>query len=184
MPEVPGPISFLGLQAALAEEIRSVLSGITTTDYRGNDVYGVTVYEQNLPIPDPDAEPDDIDGDYATLNGLEPYFPYALVRIYEAVEDEESDGGWDVTAEIHLGVHDADLANQGHRHILNMIQRIVDRFTHEPVLEPYWIAVPNRMAWAVQEDADSAGYPFYFGGVSIHFEAPKIDRRWPGGYGI
>ena len=80
-----------------------------------------------------------------------------------------------MTADIHLGVYDADLDNQGHQHVATMIQRIANRFAAEPLLDKKYRAQQD-MEWALQ---DENTYPYFFGGIRIKFSVPKIGRSEP-----
>ena len=80
--------------------------------------------------------------------------------------------------EIHIGICDHSKKNIGHRHIMNMIQDVVDRFAAEPLLNKKFRAEQD-IEWAIQ---DEDTYPFYFGGVAISFNVPKIGRREPKHY--
>ncbi len=152
----------LDLQEALVKEVEYLLKDITTFNAEGNRVEGVKAYRQQLPIITSDEEDDS------------KFIPYALVRLYDG-KTEDDDSPWVVTTDIHLGVHDASTENQGHCHIMVMCQRIIDRFAAEPLLDRKYRAEQD-MEWAVQ---DSDMYPFYFGGVRIKFDIPKIGRREP-----
>lgn len=61
---------------------------------------------------------------------------------------------------------------------MNMIQDVVDRFVAEPLLNKKFRAEQD-IEWAIQ---DEDTYPFYFGGVAISFNVPKIGRREPKHY--
>lgn len=56
-----------------------------------------------------------------------------------------------------------------------MIQRLVNRFAAEPLLDHKYRAQQD-MEWAVQ---DEETYPYFFGGVRIKFSVPKIGRGDP-----
>ena len=74
-----------------------------------------------------------------------------------------------------FGVYDPDASNQGHRHVMTMCQRLLDRYAAEPLLAKRYRAEQD-MEWAIQ---DEDTYPYYFGGVRIKFNIPKIGRREP-----
>lgn len=126
---------------------------------------GVNVYEQNLPVVTDDEEDES------------QFFPYALVKL-ETGKTADDDSPWVVATEIHFGICDHSKKNIGHRHIMNMIQDVVDRFAAEPLLNQKFRAEQD-IEWAVQ---DEDTYPFYFGGVAISFNVPKIGRREPKHY--
>lgn len=148
-----------GLQDALMEEVKEILKDIITEDVSGERVDGVNVFAQQLPIITADEEDE-------TQS-----VPYAVIKILDgSTVDGEP---WAVTVGIYFSVHDADDRNQGHRHVMVMIQRVIDRFASEPLLDGRYWAQPE-MEWAIDSE-DS--YPFFFGGVCIKFGVPKIGRR-------
>lgn len=155
-------MTILDLQDELAKDVEYILKDIVTINVEGERISGVNVYKQQLPVVISDEEDDS------------KFVPYALIRLYDG-KTEDDDVPWIVTADIHLGVHDADASNQGHRHIMVMCQRIINRYASEPLLAKKYRAEPD-MEWALQ-DGDT--YPYYFGGVRIKFNVPKIERREP-----
>ena len=155
-------MTVLDFQEELEKDVEHILKDIVTINAAGERVSGVNVYRQQLPVIASDEEDDSR------------FLPYALVRLYDG-KTEDDDTPWIVTADIHFGVHDADPSNQGHQHILVMCQRLIDRYAAEPLLAKKYRAEQD-MEWAVQ-DADT--YPYFFGGVRIKFNVPKIGRREP-----
>lgn len=148
-----------GLQDALMEDVRETLKDIITEDVACERVEGVKVFAQQLPIITADEE------------DTTQFLPYAVIKILDAKTDR--DDPWTVAMGIYLGVYDPSQENQGHKHVMVMIQRIIDRFTADPLLEKRYWAQPE-MEWAL-DSAD--GYPFFYGGVCIRFSVPKIGRR-------
>lgn len=149
----------LHLQDALAEEVKETLKDIITEDEAGERVEGVNVFTQQLPA----IRAHERDGARA--------LPYAVVKLLDGRTVNEDP--WTVTVGVYLGVWDRDRENQGHRHVLVMIQRIVDRFVSEPLLDDRYWAQPE-MEWALDvEDLR----PEFYGCVCIKFSVPKIGRR-------
>ncbi len=153
-------MTILNFQDALMEETGNILKGVGTKNASGENVDGVNLFAQNLPIVQSD------EGDESK------FFPYAIIKVYDG-GTEGDDSPWTVTADIHLGVYDPDEDNQGHRHVAIMIQRLVNRFAAEPLLVRKYRAQQD-MEWAMQ---DEETYPYFFGGVRIRFSVPKIGRR-------
>lgn len=147
------------LQDALVEEVKEILKDIITDDGSGGRVCGVNVFAQQLPVFRAG------EGDASKA------LPYAVVKLIDGVTTDEVP--WAVTAGIYLGVCDRERANHGHRHVMVMIQRIVDRFVSEPLLDDRYRAQPE-MEWAL--DTDDL-YPNFYGAVCIKFSVPKIGRR-------
>ena len=153
-------MTILNFQDALMEETGNILKGVGTKNASGENVDGVNLFAQNLPIVQSG------EGDESK------FFPYAIIKVYDG-GTEGDDSPWTVTADIHLGVYDPDEDNQGHRHVAIMIQRLVNRFAAEPLLVRKYRAQQD-MEWAMQ---DEETYPYFFGGVRIRFSVPKIGRR-------
>ena len=153
-------MTILNFQNALMEETGNILKGVGTKNTSGEIVYGVNLFAQNLPIVQSDDEDES------------KFFPYAIIKVYDG-RTEDDDSPWTVTADIHLGVYDSDEDNQGHQHIAVMIQRLVNRFAAEPLLDQKYRAQQD-MEWAMQ---DEETYPYFFGGVRMKFSVPKIGRR-------
>ena len=152
----------LDLQEELAQEVSKILKDIVTVNAAGESISGVHVYKQNLPIILSDEEDDS------------KFLPYAIVRLSEG-KTEDDDTPWVDTVDILFGVHDSNESNQGHQHIMVMCQRVIDRFAAEPLLASRYRAEQD-MEWAIQ---DEDTYPYYFGGVRMKFNVPKIGRRDP-----
>ena len=56
-----------------------------------------------------------------------------------------------------------------------MCQKLIDRYAAEPLLAKKYRARQD-MEWALQDDES---HPYFFGGVRIKFDIPKIGRRIP-----
>lgn len=153
-------MTILNFQNALMEETGNILKGVGTKNMSGEIMDGVNLFAQNLPIVQSDDEDES------------KFFPYAIIKVYDG-RTEDDDSPWTVTADIHLGVYDSDEDNQGHQHIAVMIQRLVNRFAAEPLLDQKYRAQQD-MEWAMQ---DEETYPYFFGGVRMKFSVPKIGRR-------
>lgn len=157
-------MTFKNLQDDLIAEVEDLLKDIRTKNTDEKEVVGVKGYAHGLPITQSDED------DPAQ------YFPYFIVR-FDLGKTADDDDCWHVATNIIFGVHETALEN-GHEHILVMIQRVVDRFAWDPGLAGKYRA-DQDIQWAVQEDDT---YPFYFGAVAIKFSAPKIGRKEPDYY--
>lgn len=146
----------------LRGEIELLLKDVVTKNTAGESVTGVKGYEYRLPIIVSDEEDES------------QFFPYFIVKPLEG-KTEDDDDPWLVTVDILIGICENDKDVLGQKHLLVMIQRILDRFAEEPLLNKKYRA-EQKMEWAVQ---DEDTYPFYFGGVEIKFRIPKIGRRIP-----
>lgn len=117
------------LQDDLVEELKLVFKDLR---YKtpGGELSEINIFPQALPIPGP-AEPPEGESTEYLEEGLgvtdpvkeEDPYPYAIVRIEDG-KIETIDGNQAVTVLIILGAYNDSLENQGHKDILNMIQRI------------------------------------------------------------
>ena len=88
-------------------------------------------------------------------------------------EIENADSAQAVNINLLIGVYEPDYDKQGHKDILTIIARIYERFAKEPVLNGRYI-LQYPVLWSLQEEES---HPFYFGGVSLTFEAAAVRRE-------
>ena len=148
------------LQRDLVSEIQNLLSNIEFEKADGTKVLGASGYIQQLPK----LESDDDDPDQ--------FFPYFIVRHVQS-RTESDMAPWVATIDILLGVYDDSFENDGHFQLENACQRITDRFTFDPLLNHAWRAEQD-IEISMQEDDT---YPYFFGGVELKFQVPKIRRN-------
>jgi hypothetical protein len=148
------------LQQDLAAEISNLLSNLEFKKADGTKQIGATGYLQQLSkLESDDADPDQ-------------YFPYFIVRHIQSVTKSDMDP-WTVTMHVLLGVYDDGAENAGHFQLENACQRITDRFIYEPLLSHSW-RCEQEIEIDMQEDDT---YPYFFGGVELKFQVPKIRRN-------
>lgn len=145
----------------LCDEIKLLFSEWKFKDESG-EYSRFSVFEQALPIPAGENEP-------------EP-FPYIVVRA--------EDGGTTMPTKpetarviITIGIYDDALENQGHKDILNSIDRIRQRFERNPLLKTRYMRLQSAehpIHWAVPDDDT---YPYYFGAIEMFFAIPKIETE-------
>lgn len=145
------------LTSFLQEEI---LKDVLSKKVTGEKV-SPTGYIQNLPMQQSEED-------------LEP-FPYFIVRVTEG-EIEGDEGPQDVTILILFGSYDDERDNQGFKDILIMIERVQQHFRRYPLLLNKYRIKPN-MAWSLQEDEAAETFPYYFGGMELHFETAVIQKE-------
>lgn len=105
-------------------------------------------------------------------------FTYLIVRVDNgAIETPAS--AHKVATLILIGVFDDDAANSGHAAILEIMEKIQERYQKSTALlgldEKTIVAVLDRdspMTWALQ---DEESYPYFFGGINITWDlaAPR-----------
>lgn len=121
----------------------------------------LNVYSQALPVQQSDEEEDPV--------------PYLIVRLSSG-EDHGGESSFNtVKLVIIIGIWDDALDNQGHRDVLNIIQKIYERFSKNPCLN-HRSVYTGEFNWAAQED----GYfPYFFGACSMSFNIAAIRREDP-----
>ena len=130
------------LQSALVAEVTDLLKETTSTNTLGEIVTGVTGYEQFLPVLRNDDDTPDM------------FFPYFIVRLDNGKTADDNDL-WNVRTDILIGIHDEGNENDGHKIVLNCINRIINRFSQEATLgTPRIIASPSEVDWFSMADAE------------------------------
>lgn len=149
----------LMLQDELAAELERLFSDYAYKKPGSEERVPLNVFTQHIPINESDDEEDPV--------------PYLIVRLSSG----DDEGGRDSFNEVHLvvivGIFDDALNAQGHRDILNIIQKIYERFSENPNLNNK-AAYTGAFHWATQEDNY---YPFFFGACSMSFNIAAIRRE-------
>lgn len=121
----------------------------------------LNVYSQALPVQQSDEEEDPV--------------PYLIVRLSSGEDPGGGSSFNTVKLVIIIGIWDDALDNQGHRDVLNIIQKIYERFSKNPCLN-HRSVYTGEFNWAAQED----GYfPYFFGACSMSFNIAAIRREDP-----
>lgn len=121
----------------------------------------LNVYPQSLPVQESDEDADPV--------------PYLIVRLSGGSDPGGESSVNTVKLVIIIGIWDDDLSNQGHRDVLNIIQKIYERFSKDPCLNRR-AAYTGDWNWALQED----GYfPYHFGACSMSFNIAAIRKEDP-----
>ena len=166
------------LQDDLKNELEAILEHFRLRDPDGNPSK-VNVFKQFLPIPEADEIPDtvtDLELEEGTYNARAKQvpFPYILVRVLEGTI-ENIDGNQAVDVNLLIGVVDKDRDNQGYKDVLNIIQKIYERFAKNAILaHKYECIMPIQ--WAMQEEES---WPYFFGGMALRFDTTAIRREDP-----
>ena len=135
----------------MCDEINLLFNEWKFKDENG-DFQKFSVFEQALPAREGEDDP-------------EP-FPYIVVRV--------EDGG---TTSPTIGIFDESLENQGHKDILNVIDRIRQRFERNQLLKKKYMRLQSEehpIHWAMPDDDT---YPFFFGALEMFFAIPKINTE-------
>lgn len=153
----------IDFQRELIKDLTALFSNISTKDTLGKTVKGVKGYPQRLPIVESDEEDES------------QFFPYFIVRISEG-NTPDDDTPWLVAVDILFGIYDNTLdVPVGSQKIMIMCERLINHFAEEPLLAKKYRAEQD-IEFALQ---DEDTHPYYFGGVRIKFNIPKVARREP-----
>jgi len=150
----------LDLQSVIVSELQTLFDGIFFPKYsQDTDDLSVPVplnlYTQALPTE--------------SGGNLEVYMPYIVVQIQNGKQEEEMEPG-EVTVMLNIGIYDNDPANQGHAHVLNIIETIYqDLFQKRTLGGKYFIKTPFE--WAVNDDDL---WPMFLGSIQTRWNVPII----------
>lgn len=119
------------------------------------------IFGQSLPIRESDEQDDP--------------FPYIIVRIDSG--DMKGENPQHVKIRILIGIYDDGYDINGHKDVLNIIQKIYEQFAKNPVLEHKYVMKDdpqNPFIWALQ---DEDIYPYYYGAIEMTWETRAIRRE-------
>ncbi len=122
----------------------------------------VSVFEQSLPIPVGEDEP-------------EP-FPYIVVRAEDG-GTASPEAPETVRVRFVIGIFDDNSQNRAHIDVFNMIDRIRQRFEKNPLLRKQYYKLQSEQyptRWAVPDDDT---FPYFFGVLEMYFAIPKIETE-------
>lgn len=170
-------------QEALAREVeviaRDILFQVNQGAGRPPGLGPIRAYCQNLPIQRGEEAGEDGRGpdsiDYVD-QGEEPVFkcPWAVVKL-DGGKTEEHGGIQVVRTAVCFGIYNRSPENKGHQEILNLIQRVYERFAREPLLDCQYTC-QGDFEWALQ---DEDTYPYFFGAISMTFTFAGFRRENP-----
>lgn len=144
----------------LAKELKSIFKGQEYKSSNGKYV-PLNIYKHALPINETDDDPDRI--------------PYVIVRVSSGKDDGPGDSFNTVKLVIIIATWDDSLDQQGYRDVLNIIQKIYERFQKSPNLNNK-AAFDGKFEWLLQEDDYN---PFFFGACSLQFSIAAVRREDP-----
>ena len=146
------------LQDELVEEMKRLLANHLYKTPAGGRI-PINVFAQNIPVNETDEDEDPI--------------PYIIVRLNSGDDDGTRDSFNKVKLVIIIGIWDDSLDNQGHRDILNIVQKVYERFHTNPNLNNKAVYA-GEFNWALQDDTY---YPYSFGACSLNFNIAAIRRE-------
>lgn len=163
----------LFFQQALTEEIKVITNGMLFHAPKKKELVPIEVFPQSLPIPvygeNESSETNNYMNslDYENSQIDDPVFkcPWCIVKLVEGniagINEQQS-----IQVAICFGVFNDDTHNQGHFELLNLFQKIYERFAVNPILDGQFTCT-GVFDWALQ---DEETYPYYFGAITTGFK--------------
>lgn len=165
-------------QRALMREIERICGDMSFEDANGNEDAKLVCYEQYMPLPHKAVEEiedpavDSIDFTAAEIEDAIQRFPWCKTAIV-GVEVKEPNGNQIVTFELNIGIYEASLQKTGHRAILNIYDRIYQRFAGDPLLDSQYY---NTGKFLLEFERDTQ-WPYYYGYIVTEFDVLGISRN-------
>ncbi|WP_167955125.1 hypothetical protein [Anaerosporobacter faecicola] len=151
----------------MKEELEKVLGEVRLKDPNNTGKYtSIKIYEQVLPKIK--IEYDRYDEEEEDQS--EEPFPYIIIKLDSGkiVNEDEA-----VKVELLIATYDDDLQNQGHKDVLNIINKIYERFYKNPMLANKYFRV-NDIDWVLQDDDM---YPYYYGAMGMEFKVRMFKKE-------
>lgn len=160
----------LELQDELVGEMSRILDGYTYKTPGGERI-PIHVFAQNIPMKEVHNEYDDEAdiGDALEDDSI----PYIIVRLISGEDDGTRESVNTVSIVAIVGIWDDALDAQGHRDVMNIIQKIYQRFHENPDLNRK-AAYAGGFKWAMQDDTY---YPYSFGACHMKFHIAAVRRE-------
>jgi len=161
----------LFFQKALVEEIKKITSDMLFQNPGGEELIKLSVFAQSLPIPekkqDVDAREDYQSIEYSVSDTEDAVFncPWCIVKLGGG-SIPEINGYQHIEVVIGFGIYNPEKDNRGHEELLNLIQRVYQRFACDPLLDRQYTC-RGEFEWALQ---DEDTYPYYFGAITTTFK--------------
>lgn len=170
----------LELRKDLVEEIRKISEemGFINSDRKS---VSLNVFEQNLPMKKSKAvgSEEQEDHSYEDEDDEEEYeesFPYLIVRL-DSGSSQDGESEHLIKTIMTMGIWDDSLDANGSDTILNMFEKIRQRFRKNPVLNKQYVAA-DKITWALPDD-DEATFPYFFGALEMNWNTAEIRREDP-----
>lgn len=161
------------LQKGLVEELERLFED---SRFPGRDgkMEKLNVFEQYLPILDANVE--DADGESpesGLFENIEERMPAPYIQVI-LTGGKASTTGETGKAEVllYLCIRDEGTLRNGYQYLLNMVQKILERFQKDSMLNGYRCL--GEIPWEI-DDADN--HPFYFGAMSMVFEISGFGKE-------
>lgn len=171
------------LQKELCEEIERLTDDLKLKRPGAEGYVKLRAYRQMLPLADrEDTEDLDVYGGEESQNKL---FPFAVVQV-DGGSIKEPGADHRVNLSVIVGIYEDDKERDGHDDVMLVIERIIERFSKDPVLNRKFtltVITDNNISnshelfeWALSDPTDDA-YPFYYGVLSMAFKMKGFERE-------
>lgn len=168
----------LQLQIDLAEELRRLTEHMRFSDQNGKEVL-INVFEQNLPLRRT-KDQKDYESEYAEEEPIQDpeqeNVPFVIVRL-DSGNSEDAMEAQAVKTILVFGLYDDSVEMQGYKGILNLFERICQRFRVNPVLNNKYV-MGDKIEWALQ-DTDTETYPYIYGAMYMEWNTASVRREDP-----
>ena len=147
----------------LSSELETVLADVKLATATGEQK-APTVYKLGLPIPEGD--------DDTELS----FMPYVELKLTDGkIKDWDSnDTIKELSVMAIIGIYNADPMRSGYLDVLNVIQRIENYLGKKRRVGNFQVS--SDFEYAI---ADQDTHPFYFGGVMLTFDSPRVIKEDP-----
>lgn len=150
------------LEECLAAEFQTIFKGRTYMNSIGHSL-PLRAYVHSLPVKQgSDDEPTDADLP-------EPY----IVSEVQGGRQATGDDAHVVNVAVIICVCDDNTAKHGHKDILSIIGKVLERFGKNPTLAGKF-ALQHPLEWTL---SDEDTYPYYYGGLLMHWEVYAIEKE-------
>lgn len=174
-------MSLIELQKQLAGELEKIMQDMLFQQPDSTELVKMKAYRQALPIPQRIEKTypynsDDLPDEESGYKMGYP-FPWALIKLDRGTV-EGIGGNQKISVLIIFGIFNDSLENTGHEAITIMIERVMERFSKDPLLAGQMTAAPvdeNHMFnWSLQ---DEDTYPYFYGALEMAFWMPGFQRE-------
>lgn len=163
----------LWLQHDLKKELEVIFQDFYLEDMEGRKK-SLRIFEQELPLLE--AVPESSIMPISEQEKEDTLFPHINIKLIEGQIAENS--GNMIKLQLIIGVFDNQQERNGHKDVLNIIQKIEERFAKNRVLNKKYI-LTYPMRWVL---SDEEQYMYYFGGLEMKFETFAIQKEDRNGY--
>lgn len=151
------------LQELLKAEIEKLTSDMhlkNPNPEQGGEYKKLAVFIQDLPVPEGNDEEDE--------DEIISQAPYVIVETYDS---NGGAGKSSISVIFVIGIFDDDKNKSGYRDCIRIKNRIVERFSTNPLLGEF--EAEREWTWQISEEDT---YPYSFGGLKMTFLAPAFSR--------